>query len=187
VSNVSDDEDSPTQPPAVGSRRVSARLAVSVVVGCAVLGSIIGVLRPLRPNLPSAHKVEKTANLTLASAKLVESTAGAAQSRPSTGQPKSVAAGNAAIEPQALAPAPVASVSTGSVDRSPPPGASERAVLIASDRQGADRSEPTTTLTGRSHQIARAKRLKRILWRRVRSKPLGMNIDAFFASLFAKK
>jgi hypothetical protein len=190
VSIVSDDEHNFTQPPAVGSRRVSARLAVCVVVGCAALGWIIGVVRPLHSNISSAQRVEKPAKLTLASAKLVENAPAAAQSRPSTGspvQPRLVAAGNAAPEPQALAPPPAASVSTGSVDRSPSLGASESAVLTASDRQAAARSEPTTTVASRSHQIARAKRLRRILWHRMRGKPPVANLDGFFSSLFFPK
>jgi hypothetical protein len=52
------------------------------------------------------------------------------------------------------------------------------------DRQGGVRAEPTTHLVGRSHQLARAKRLRRVLWRRLRSNPSGWaQIDAFFVSL----
>lgn len=189
---VSDDQDSVIEPPAVASRRVSARLAVSVVVGCVALGWVVGVIRPLHPNVSSVQRVEESANLTLASAKLVENAPAAAQPRPSASLPvqpehlDSVAAGHATPEPQALAPPLAAPVSTGSVDRSPSPGASESAVLVASDRQAAERSVPTAHLTGQRHQAARAKRLKRILWRRVRSKPPGMSIDAFFSSLVPK-
>jgi len=148
VSIVSDDGEDIAEPSAVGSRRVSLRLAIAVVLGCAVLGLIIGVL--------PAQKAEQPANLTIASAKPVED------------------------------PPAVASVSTGSVDRSPSPGASESAVLTASDRQAAARSEPEVHLTGQRHRAARAKRLRRVLWRRMRSKPLGASIDTFFASLFPK-
>jgi hypothetical protein len=192
VSIVSDDEQDTTEAPAVGVRRVSMRLAIIVVVGCAVLGLIIGVFYPLRPNIRPAQKAEEPANLTLASAKPVENPPAAAQPRLSTSlpmqpeQPESVAAGNALPKSHALAPATVASVSTGSVDRSPPPGASQRAVLAASDRQAAARSEPEAHRTSQRHRAARAKRLKRVLWRRMRSKPPGMTIDAFFSSLFPK-
>ena len=89
-------------------------------------------------------------------------------------QPESVAAGNALPEPHVLAPPAVASVSTGSVDRSPSPGASESAVLAASDRQAAARSQPEAHLTSQRHRAARAKRLRRVLWRRMRSKPPGI-------------
>ena len=156
VSIVSDDGEDIAEPSAVGSRRVSLRLAIAVVLGCAVLGLIIGVLYPLRPNIQPAQKAEQPANLMIASAKPVED------------------------------PPAVASVSTGSVDRSPSPGPSESAVLTASDRQAAARSEPEVHLTSQRHRAARAKRLRRVLWRRMRSKPLGASIDTFFASLFPK-
>ena len=156
VSIVSDDGEDIAEPSAVGSRRVSLRLAIAVVLGCAVLGLIMGVLYPLRPNIQPAQKAEQPANLTIASAKPVED------------------------------PPAAASVSTGSVDRSPSPGTSESAVLTASDRQAAARSEPEVHLTGQRHRAARAKRLRRVLWRRMRSKPLGASIDTFFASLFPK-
>ena len=35
--------------------------------------------------------------------------------------------------------------------------------------------------------VARAKRLKRVFWRRARSKPPGSEVDVFFSSLFPKK
>ena len=192
VSIVSDDGEDIAEPSAVGSRRVSLRLAIAVVLGCAVLGLIIGVLYPLRPNIQPAQKAEAPANLTLASAKLVENPPPAVRPRLSTNpsmQPEqsvSVAAGNTLPEPRSLAPPALASVSTGSVDRSPSPGASESAVLTASDRQAAARSEPEVHLTSQRHRAARAKRLRRVLWRRMRSKPLGASIDTFFASLFPK-
>jgi hypothetical protein len=71
------------------------------------------------------------------------------------------------------------------VDRSPPPGPSEGTALVESDQQGAARSVPTTS---RSHRIARVKRLRRVVWHRARSKPVGYEVDAFFFSLmFPKK
>jgi hypothetical protein len=191
VSIVSDDGEDIAEPSAVGSRRVSLRLAIAVVLGCAVLGLIIGVLYPLRPNIQPAQKAEQPANLMIASAKPVEDPPAAGRPRRSTKlsvqpeQPESVGAGDALPEPHSLAP-PVASVSTGSVDRSPSPGASESAVLTASDRQAAARSEPEVHLASQRHRAARAKRLRRVLWRRMRSKPLGASIDTFFASLFPK-
>jgi hypothetical protein len=192
VSIVSDDEQDKAELPAVGARRVSTRLAIIIVVGCAVLGLIVGVLYPLRPNIRPAQNAEEPSNLTLASAKLVENPPAASPPKPSTSlpmqpePPESVAAGNALPEPHALAPRAVASVSTGSVDLSPPPGASESAVLAASDRQAAARSEPEVHLTSQRHRAARAKRLRRVLWRRMRSKPPGTSIDAFFSSLLPK-
>jgi hypothetical protein len=178
---VSGDEDSLIEPKVANSRRVSARVAIPVVLGCAVLGSIIGVAHPLGPPTPNPHSVEESGGLRLASARLVEEAPAAVQPKPSTDLPAQPDAGHAAPESQAVAPPAIASVSTGSVDRSSSPGASESRVLDASQR--AARSERTARLLSRSRQIARAKRLRRILWRRPRSKPPGSDVDAFFTSL----
>jgi len=38
-----------------------------------------------------------------------------------------------------------------------------------------------------SHRVARAKKLKRMLWRRPRAKPPGAPVDAFISSIFPTK
>jgi hypothetical protein len=181
VSIVSDDEHSSRQPPAVRSRRIPAHIAISVVVGCAVLGATIGILRPLRPSIPNPQRVEEPASLRLASAKLAENAEHSSAVLPE--HPAPIVAGQPAPELQTLAPPAAASVSTGSVDRSASSGPSESAALTTSDQQGAARSEPTTS---RSYRIARAKRLKRVLWHRLRSKRPSVDLDAYFAKLFSK-
>ena len=50
------------------------------------------------------------------------------------------------------------------------------------DPEGA-RSDSPSRASGHNHRMARAKRLRRVLWRRTRAKPPGSEVDAFFSSL----
>jgi hypothetical protein len=184
-------EYSPIEPqPEAGSRRISAPVAASVVLGCAAFGTVMGVLLPLHPRVDE-HMPQEPADLRLASAKLVDANEASALARSSMGSPSQTAhpeaavAGRATPVPRAVASAPTA-VSTSSVDRLPTSDAGESARLTASDREVVARSEPAS-LGNRSHHAARAKRLRRILWRRTRVKPVGANIDSFFSSLFSFK
>ena len=186
MSIVSDtEEDSLAQPPAVGSRRVSTRLAACIVLGCGVLGVIIGVLRPLHSPLPNPHGVEAPGDLKLASARVGDAPAAIQPglSTSHTDQSEAAAASNA---PSTIALSATAPVSTGSVDRASSSAPSESAVLISPQRQAPVRSEHITAPISRSHHVARAKRLRRILWRQVRVKPAGAQIEAFFSSLAPK-
>ena len=193
MSIVSDDPNSFTHPPATGSRRVSVLVALPVILGCAVVGSIAGVVHPLHSIFSDERRGEEIADLTLASVKPVENAPTAEQQRPSTDlpaqqeQPELVAASSVASQTQSRASSAVASVSTGSVDRSPSPGPSENAALIAPDRPDVAHSESRARMIGHNHRIARAKRLRRVLWRRHRSKPPGSEVEVFFSSLLTKK
>lgn len=189
MSIVSDDPNSFTHPLAIGSRRVSVFVALPVILGCALLGSVMGVTLPLRWIFSSEHRDEKPADLTLASVRLVEDAPVAGQqmltpdlpAQPE--QPEVVAASGVASRAQSMPSSAVTSVSTGSVDRSPPPAAGEKAALTAPDG-----AESPTRLTSQNHRIARAKRQRRMVWRRARSsKPQTSGLELFFAPMFAKK
>ena len=186
MSIVSDDPNSFTHPSAIGSRRVSVFVALPVILGCAVLGSIMGVTHPLRSIFSSEHRDEKPADLTLASVRLAEDAPVAGQQMPTPdlpAQPEVVAASSVASRAQSTPSLAVTSVSTGSVDRSPPPAASEKAALTAPDH-----AESPTRLTGQNHRIARAKRQRRMVWRRARSsKPQTSELELLFAPMFPKK
>jgi hypothetical protein len=180
MSIVSDGPNSFTHPPAVGSRRVSVTVVLPVILGCAVLGSIMGVTHPLRGIFSGA---QKPADRALASVRMVEDAPVAGQQRPTPDLPaqlEAVAAGSVASRSQSTPLPAVTALNTGSVNRSPPPGASENAALTVSDQASPAR------ITGQS-RIARAKRLRRFLGRRVRSKPPGSEIGGFFSSLFPKQ
>ena len=75
---------------------------------------------------------------------------------------------------------------TGSVDRSPSPDPSESAAPIAPDRVDAAHAEPPAARVVQ-RRIARAKRLRRILAHRARTKPPASEVDVFFSSLFPKQ
>src|SRR4051812_11797003 len=74
MSTVSDDQDADAaiDPPTGGSRRVSVFVALPVILGCAVFGSIVGVTHPLRSFFPGESRGGEVADLRLASLKLVE-------------------------------------------------------------------------------------------------------------------
>ena len=188
---MSNDADIISEPPPAGSRRVSIRVAIPVVLGCAVLGSVIGVLQPPSAIFASALGDREPVTLSLGSAKLVDHTPASAQPGASIGapdQPDAIAADHVASEPPPMVPSAVASLSTGAVDRSTSQGAGANATLDTSDRKDATRLESPGHSVSRVHQIARAKRLRRVLWRRVRYyKVPGSGVDKFFASLFSVK
>jgi hypothetical protein len=188
MSIVSDDPNSFTQSPAGGFRRVPMRVALPVILGCAVIGSIAGVMHPLHSNSSNAQRGKDVVDLTLASVKLIESAPAAGPQGPSTDPPaqaESIAA-SVLSQSRSTAPSAVASVSTGSVERSLAPGASDNATLTAPNQPEVMRSDSPNRLTRHSHRMARAKRLRRVLWRRARSTPPGSEVDVFFSSLLKK-
>ena len=193
MSIVSDDPDSDSHLPTAGPRRVSVLVALPVILGCAVVGSIVGITHPLRSFFPGEPRSGELPDLSLSSLKLVETPPAEAQQRPATEkppatapeQPEAVTAASVASQAQSPASSAVVSVSTGSLERSPPP-VSEDAAPTATDRPDAARTETPDRVTAQGHPMARAKRLKRVLWRRTRAKPPASAIDGFFSSLLTK-
>lgn len=188
---VGNDQTKFTFLPAVGSRRVSVFVCLPVILGCAALGSVLGVTHPL-PSIVS----KRPAELSLASITPIESVPDAGQKLPSAEvparpqQPEAVATED--VAPRAASPAaspaiPAAAiVSTGSVARPQSPGVSERAALtVAEDPPGAH-SEAAPRLTGQNHRAARVKRLRRVVYRRAR-KPKTSELEQLFAPMFQKK
>jgi hypothetical protein len=189
MSIVSDDPNNFTQPPENGSRRVSVLIALPVVLGCAVLGSIFGVTLPLRSILPSEHR--EPDDLTLAQVRLMDDSPAASQPRPATDLPaplEAVVASSVASQGRSSPSSAVTSVRTGSVDRLSSPGARENAALVVPAQSDVARAESPSRATGHSQRIARAKRLRRVLWRRARSsKPQTSELEFLFAPIFPKK
>ena len=204
MSTVSDDQDADAaiDPPTGGSRRVSVFVALPVILGCAVFGSIIGVTHPLRSFFPGESRGGEVADLRLASLKLVETPpveprkapenqkeADKATDKPIPGerpvqseQPPPIVAASVASHAQSPAPSAVVSVGTGSVDRAPSPP-SEDATPVVADNPEVARSGSPSRASGHNLRMARAKRLRRVLWRRTRVRPPGSEVDAFFSSL----
>jgi hypothetical protein len=191
---VSNDPNSFTRSLAIGSRRVSGFVTLPVIVMCAVVGSILGVTHPLSSVLPGEPRGELSSDLSLASIKLVDdSLLGGQQTPPavspvqpepaiSLSQSESPAAANAAAP--SLAPAPAIVVSTGSVDRSLPSGASESAALTAPEVPQVAAPD-TARPAAQNHRAARAKRLRRVIWRRVPGKQTS-ELELLFSPMFAK-
>jgi hypothetical protein len=190
MSIVSDDPNSFPHPPAIGSRRVSVLVGLPVILGCAVLGSIMGVTHPLRSIFSSEQRDEKPADLTLASVRLVEDAPVAGQQKPTPdlpARPEVVAASSVASRAQSTPSSAVTSVRTGAVDRSPLPGASEKTALIAPEAEQVARPEPAARPAGKSHRAARVKRLKRVMSRRTPPKPKTSELELLFSPIFPKK
>jgi hypothetical protein len=189
MSIVSDDLDTLTHPPTpVGSRRVSAFVGLPIVFGCALLGAVVGVTHPLTSFFAGGGPVEGRGDLRLATVKLVEPHPAAIQQKPAVDapeEPAAVTAGYVASQSLRAAPTAVVSVSTGSVERSPSAGTSEDGAPVATDRSEVSHSEPTR-LTGQSHRAARAKRLRRVLWRQARMGKPKSEFEYLFAPLLQK-
>ena len=156
---VSDEDNSLARRPTIGSRRVSMLVAVPVVAGCAVLGSIIGTTHPLQSMFPPARLIDAPA---------------------ATG-PQDTPRGPASL------PSLVPAVSTGSVDRPQSPGGSGDVAATQGDRRELVPAEGTPLTTNPSRHQARAKRLRRMLGRRTRPKPVGAQVDAFISSILPTK
>jgi hypothetical protein len=191
MSIVSDDLDTLTHPPtSVGSRRVSAFIGLPVILGCALVGAIVGVTHPLSSIFASGPPGEQRGDLRLATVRLVEPHPTAIQQRSAADVPDEPAAVTAAyVASQSLrsAPTAVVSVSTGSVERSSSAGTSEDGAAPATtDRSEVSHSEPTR-LTGQNHRAARAKRLRRVLWRQARIGKPKSEFEYLFAPLLQKK
>jgi hypothetical protein len=187
---VGNDQDHFTFVPAGGRpRRVSVFVCLPVILGCAVLGSILGVTHPLRSIFTGEHRAEQPADPSLASIVLIENAPAAGPNSSSAGspvqaeRPESVGAHSVSTHAQSPTTPAVALVSTGSVDRPSSPGVSENTALIAPEGPQAS----TTRLTGQS-RIVRAKKLRRTLGRRARSsKPKTSELELLFAPMFPKK
>jgi hypothetical protein len=166
---VSDEDNSFARRPTIGSRRVSMLVGVPVVVGCAVLGSVIGVTYPLQSMFPVARQSGELSDLSLSSAKLVETPSEAAQ-------PPS-------------APSSVLDVRTGSVDR--PLSSGGGADVAATQGDPPDLAPPQGAPRARgqnqSHSQARARRLRRTLARPASPKSAGAQVDAFITSILPSK
>ena len=194
---MSDEDNNFAHRPTIGSRRVSVLVAVPVVVGCAVLGSVIGTTHPLKSMFPAARRGGELSDLRLASVKLVEAPAEAVKppSGPHGALPPGPAHAVTGSEDAPHAPTSAASsvlaVNTGSVDRSLSPGGSGDVAAAQRDPQR-DRldlvaTEGTPPATNQSPRQARAKRLRRILGRHTRPKSAGAQVDAFISSILPIK
>jgi hypothetical protein len=190
---VSDEHNSLDRRPTIGSRRVSVFVAVPVIVGCAVLGSVIGTTHPLQSMLPVGRPGGERSDLRLSSVRLVEPSAEALEPPsgphgPAPPGPVSVAgsehAARAPMSPS-MSPAVVA-VSTGSVDRALAAGGSRDAAATQGNRPELATPESPRT-TSQSHRQARAKRLRRMLGRHTRPKSAGSQVDAFISSILPTK
>jgi len=184
---VSDEDNSSARRPTIGSRRVSAFVAVPVVVGCTLLGSIIGTTHPLQSMFPAARGGGELSDLSLASDKRVDAEAEAVEppSEPHRAQPPGPK--NAARAPASLPPL-VPAMSTGSVDRPLSPGGSGDVAATQGDRPELVPAEGTPRATNPSHRQARAKRLRRMLGRHTRApKSAGAQVDAFISSILPVK
>jgi hypothetical protein len=188
MSIVSDDLDTLTHPPTpVGPRRVSAFVGLPIIFGCALVGAVVGITHPLTSFFAGAG--EERGDLRLATVKLVEPHPAAIQQKPAADapeEPAAVTAGYVASQSLRAAPTAVVSVNTGSVERSPSAGTSEDGAPVATDRSEVSHSEPTR-LTGQSHRAARAKRLRRVLWRQARLGKPKSEFEYLFAPLLQKK
>ena len=194
---MSDEDNNFAHRPTIGSRRVSVLVAVPVVVGCAVLGSVIGTTHPLKSMFPAARRGGELSDLRLASVKLVEAPAEAVEppSGPHGGLPPGPAHAVTGAEDAPHAPTSAASlvlaVNRGSVDRPLSPGGSGDVAAAQRDPQR-DRldlvaTEGTPPATNQSPRQARAKRLRRILGRHTRPKSAGAQVDAFISSILPIK
>jgi hypothetical protein len=193
-------------------------VGVPVIIGCAVLGTIIGIIHPLRSLSPHAELGE-VIDLRLAAVKPLDGGSGTAQEAPGpppgTPQPETPQAGTpqaatlqagtevpknavaraapadlaggpkAAARVSATAPVTVVAVNTGSDDRPLAPGAGPDVAATQGERPQAANTEGA--MRSPSHRAARAKKLKRMLWRRVRAKPPGAQVGAFISSIFPTK
>jgi hypothetical protein len=110
-----------------------------------------------------------------------------------------LAAAAAAARESAQPPASetVAPVSTGSVERSLSPGSADHSAPLAiaaapPDSQATTGSSDVVPSDAERHhaavnpRVARAKRLRRAMTRRPRTKPPGSPVESFFTSFFAK-
>ena len=189
---MSDKNNSIARRPTVGSRRVSVLVAAPVVVGCALLGSLIGTTHPLQSMFPTARGGGELGDLRLASIKLVEAPPEAVgpPSGPHgvlpPGPAQSVSGSEEAANAPASAPSSVLAVSTESVDRPLSPGGSGDVAATQRDRPELVSPEGAPRAMTQSHRQARAKRLKRMLGRHTRPKPPGAQVDAFISSILPK-
>jgi hypothetical protein len=201
---------------------VPVLVGVPVIIGCAVLGSIIGTTHPLRSLSPHAQPGEPI-DLRRAAVKPEDGASGTAQEGPSaqpgtpqpatpqpgtpqpeTPQPgtqvprKAVArtapadlagASGAAARVDPTAPVTVVAMNTGSDDRPLAPGVDPDVAATQGERS--EGAPPEGAMRSPSHRVARAKKLKRMLWRRARAKPPsaqpGTQIGAFISSIFPTK
>jgi len=175
---VSDQDNSSDRRPTLGSRRVSALVAVPVIAACAVLGSVIGTTHPLHSMFPAAQRGGERGDLRLASVRLVEAPAEA---------PGSSGPHGALRPPPASAPSSALAASTGSLDRPLSAGGRGEVAATQRDRPELVTPEGAPRATNQSHRQARAKRLRRMLGRHTRPKTAGAQVDAFISSILPSK
>ncbi len=185
---VSDDEGGFTYRPAGGRRRVSMFVAVPVVAGCAALGTIAGVIVPMRS--PGGPAVERASQAQTASRQPAGRMPSAADAEPTAvaipAPPAAPGSGGVApvpvkevvpSPPPRPVPQPVRTISeeellvsppkspaieTGSVDHRPTPADDARAPVTHSKRE-ASQGEPVPAETSaRSEGRARRMRAKRV-------------------------
>jgi len=183
---VSDEDNSLAHRPTIGSRRVSALVAVPVVIGCAVLGSVIGTMHPLQSMFRAARGGGEVSDLRLASVKLVEPPSGPQGALP-LGPTPAVTGSDDTAQAPTRAPSSVRAVSTRSVDRPLSPGGSGDVAATQRDRPELVPPEGAPRATNQSHRQARAKRLRRMLGRHTRPKSAGAQVDAFISSILPTK
>jgi len=172
---VSDEDNSLIRAPTFGSRRVSVRVGAPIIAGCALLGSIIGVTHPLRSTVSDAQRGVEPTELRRGSA---------------TGQLPETATPLRSEPAQSTGSGPAARsrLTTGTVERPLSPGPSQDGASTLRDRPDLAASEAATRSTGPSQRHARAKRLRRMLWRRGRAKPSpGAQVDGFISAILPKK
>jgi hypothetical protein len=173
-----------------GRRRVPMLIAIPVVAGCAALGTLVGVLRPLGSSSPAdQHQVEPAQVLSTVPG-AAESSQPLLRSESPTAVPSILAAAPApagdlpqrpeqsgrvvptvGIAARQGAPEPVYPFKTGSVEQ-PPLGVTEDVAR----GEDAARSEAS--------RLARAKKTRRAYIRRLRPSPPGSATEKFFSSLF---
>lgn len=177
---VSSDDHSFTFTPAAGSgrRRVSLRIGLLVVLGCAATGSLLGVVLPLRSLFPDAHVAEPPPELSLSSVRLIDEPPASPQKPQATDTPDMPAKPAAAGAQQ-----PAAALGTGSLDRPLSPGTSERTARTSSEEPEVSIPEAGERILNRNHRAAaRSKKLRRAMARRVARpwKPQTSELEYFF-------
>jgi hypothetical protein len=188
---VSDADNSPTIRRTFGSRRVSVLVGLPVIIGCGVLGSVIGITHPLQSIVGEAEPGPELSDLRLTSAKLVDGPSRTAQQpagpHAASEAPEVVTGLDVAGRTTTNASSSVLPVSTGSVDRALPPSGSLDVAATQGERPELVHPEGTPRDAGHSYRQARAKRLRRILGRHTRAKAPGAQVDAFISSILPIK
>jgi hypothetical protein len=157
---------------------VPLRIGLAVILGCAAIGSVLGVALPLHSLFPDTHVAEPPPELSLSSIRLVDEAPANPQKTQSIDMP---------VQPEKPAEAgaqqPAVALGTGSLDRPLLPGGVERTARTSSEEPEVSRPEAGERILNRNHRAAaRSKKLRRVMARRVARpwKPQTSELEYFF-------